>query len=621
MAGYPSAGTKGVAVKEFDVPRIVPADPDANATDLLVARVKATPELALFALPTEDGGWADVSAREFLAQVTALAKGFVAAGIEPGDKIGLMCKTRYEWTLIDFATWFAGAALVPIYETSAPSQILWNLADSGAVAMITETAEHFARFDEIRSDVPAVSRAWKIDLDDLDKLAASGAGVSDDEIERRRSIAKGSDLATLIYTSGTTGKPKGCIITHSNFVELSRNAQKAISEVVNTDSSTLLFITLAHIFARYISVLAVHGGVKVGHQPDTKLLLPSMASFKPTFLLAVPRVFEKVYNSSEQKAESGGRGGIFRKAAAVAIAHSKALDAGRVPLGLKLQFAVFDRLVLSKIREALGGRVKYAVSGSAPLGLRLGHVYRSLGLTILEGYGLTETTAPVSVNLASHFKIGKVGPPLPGNAVRIADDGEIQVKGICVFDGYWNNDAATAATFDGEWFKTGDIGQFDDEGYLEITGRKKELIVTAGGKNVSPATLEDPIRANPIIGQVIVVGDQKPFISALVTLDPEMLPAWLGHHSLDPALSLADAAHNPHVIAEVQRAIDAANTHVSRAESIRKFTILEVDLTEASGHLTPKLSIKRNVILQDFADVIDEMYSGAPKTEGISIAH
>lgn len=608
-------------MKEFDVPRIVPADPEANATDLLVARVKATPDLALFARPTDQGGWVDVSAREFLAQVTALAKGFVAAGIEPGDKIGLMCKTRYEWTLIDFATWFAGAALVPIYETSAPSQILWNLADSGAVAIITETADHFARFDEIRSDVPAVSRAWKIDLDDLDKLAASGTEISDEEIERRRNLAKGSDLATLIYTSGTTGKPKGCIITHSNFVELSRNAQRAISEVVNTDSSTLLFITLAHIFARYISVLAVHGGVKVGHQPDTKLLLPSMASFKPTFLLAVPRVFEKVYNSSEQKAESGGRGGIFRKAAAVAIAHSKALDAGRVPLGLKLQFALFDRLVLSKIREALGGRVKYAVSGSAPLGLRLGHFYRSLGLTILEGYGLTETTAPVSVNLASHFKIGKVGPPLPGNAVRIAEDGEIQVKGICVFDGYWNNEAATKATFDGEWFKTGDIGQIDDEGYLEITGRKKELIVTAGGKNVSPATLEDPIRANPIIGQVIVVGDQKPFIAALVTLDPEMLPAWLGHHSLDPALSLAEAAHNPHVIAEVQRAIDAANTHVSRAESIRKFSILEVDLTEASGHLTPKLSIKRNVILQDFADVIDEMYSGAPKTEGISIAH
>jgi len=620
MGRYLPAGTKGVAVKEFDVPRIVPADPSANATDLLVARVKATPDRALFSLPTADGGWSDLSAKEFLAQVTALAKGFVAEGIEPGDKIGLMCKTRYEWTLIDFAAWFAGAVLVPIYETSAPSQILWNLADSGAVAMITETADHFARFDEIRSDVPAVARAWKIDLDDLGKLAAAGSQVSDDEIERRRNLATGSDLATLIYTSGTTGKPKGCVITHSNFVELTRNAQKAIPEVVNPDSSTLLFITLAHIFARYISVLAVHGGVKVGHQPDTKLLLPSMASFQPTFLLAVPRVFEKVYNSSEQKAESGGRGGIFRKAAAVAIAHSKALDAGKVPLSLALQFALYDRLVLSKIRAALGGRVKYAVSGSAPLGLRLGHFYRSLGLTILEGYGLTETTAPVSVNLASHFKIGKVGPPLPGNTVRIADDGEIQVKGICVFAGYWNNDAATKATFDGEWFKTGDIGQFDDEGYLEITGRKKELIVTAGGKNVSPATLEDPIRANPIIGQVVVVGDQKPFISALVTLDPEMLPAWLKNHSLDPEMSLGEAAKNDHVVAEVQGAVDAANAHVSRAESIRKFAILDVDLTEASGHLTPKLSIKRNVILQDFADVIDGMYSTAPRTEGISIS-
>jgi len=620
MGRYLPAGTKGVAVKEFDVPRIVPADPSANATDLLVARVKATPDRALFSLPTADGGWSDLSAKEFLAQVTALAKGFVAEGIEPGDKIGLMCKTRYEWTLIDFAAWFAGAVLVPIYETSAPSQILWNLADSGAVAMITETADHFARFDEIRSDVPAVARAWKIDLDDLGKLAAAGSQVSDDEIERRRNLATGSDLATLIYTSGTTGKPKGCVITHSNFVELTRNAQKAIPEVVNPDSSTLLFITLAHIFARYISVLAVHGGVKVGHQPDTKLLLPSMASFQPTFLLAVPRVFEKVYNSSEQKAESGGRGGIFRKAAAVAIAHSKALDAGKVPLSLALQFALYDRLVLSKIRAALGGRVKYAVSGSAPLGLRLGHFYRSLGLTILEGYGLTETTAPVSVNLASHFKIGKVGPPLPGNTVRIADDGEIQVKGICVFAGYWNNDAATKATFDGEWFKTGDIGQFDDEGYLEITGRKKELIVTAGGKNVSPATLEDPIRANPIIGQVVVVGDQKPFISALVTLDPEMLPAWLKNHSLDPEMALGEAAKNDHVVAEVQGAVDAANAHVSRAESIRKFAILDVDLTEASGHLTPKLSIKRNVILQDFADVIDGMYSTAPRTEGISIS-
>lgn len=606
-------------MKQFDVPALVEADPNANTTDLLVERVAATPNNALFAIPTADGGWKDVTASEFHGQVVALAKGLVAAGVEPGDKIGLMAKTRYEWTLIDFATWFAGAVLVPIYETSAPSQILWNLTDSGATGIITENADHFARFDEIRADVPAVRNVWQIDLGDLDKLVASGTKVKDEEIERRRKLAKGSDLATLIYTSGSTGKPKGCVITHSNFVELTRNAQRAIPEVVNPESSTLLFITLAHIFARFISVLGVVGGVKVGHQPDTKLLLPSMGSFKPTFLLAVPRVFEKVYNSSEQKAETGGKGKIFRKAADVAIAHSKAVDAGHVPLGLKLQFALFDRLVLSKIRAALGGRVKYAVSGSAPLGLRLGHFYRSLGLTILEGYGLTETTAPVSVNVPSNFKIGKVGPPLPGNSVRIADDGEIQVKGVCVFDGYWKNDKATKETFDGEWFKTGDIGTIDEDGYLEITGRKKEIIVTAGGKNVAPAALEDPIRANPIIGQVIVVGDQKPYISALVTLDEEMLPTWLKNNGLED-MPQNEAAKHPTVLAEVQRAVDAANAKVSRAESIRKFRVLDADLTEASGHLTPKLSIKRHIIVQDFATEIESMYSEQPATEGVSLS-
>lgn len=605
-------------MQEYDVPALVAADPDANATDLLVDRVRATPNLALFALPTASGGWTDVSASEFLAQVVALAKGLVAAGIQPGDKIGLMCKTRYEWTLIDFATWFAGAVLVPVYETSAPSQVQWNLADSGAIAMITETPDHFARFDEVYADLPLIRNAWKINLGDLDKLSASGAEVPDDEIERRRVIAKGSDLATLIYTAGTTGRPKGCMLTHSNFVELARNAAKAIPEVVNTQSKTLLFITTAHIFARFIAVLSIHGGVQVGHQADTKQLLPAMASFRPTFLLAVPRVFEKVYNSSEQKAESSGRGAIFRRAAVVAIAHSKALDAGVVPLGLRLQFAVLDRLVLSKIRAAMGGNVRFAVSGSAPLGLRLGHFYRSLGITILEGYGLTETTAPISVNIPSNFKIGKVGPPLPGVSVRIADDGEIQARGINIFDGYWKNPEETAKVFDGEWFKTGDIGEFDDDGYLSITGRKKEIIVTAGGKNVSPAQLEDPIRANPIIDQVIVVGEQKPFIAALVTLDDEMLPVWLNNNGEDPNMPIEEAARHPKVIAEVQRAIDAANATVSRAESIRKFVILTRELTEASGHLTPKLSIKRNLILADFSPDIERMYQGAPATEGVA---
>ena len=608
-------------MKQIDVPALVKADPEANATDLLVERVKATPDRALFALPTADGGWTDLTAADFQKKVIALAKGFVAAGIQPGDKIGMMCKTRFEWTLIDFAVWYAGAVLVPIYETSAPSQILWNLTDSGAIGIITETAEHFSRFDEIAADVPAVTHTWKIELGDLDKLAKAGVDVTDEEIERRRNLAKGSDLATLIYTSGTTGKPKGCILTHSNFVELSRNAQKAIPEVVNPDSSTLLFITMAHVFARFIAVLGVHGGVKVGHQADTKLLLPSLQSFRPTFLLAVPRVFEKVYNSSEQKAETGGKGKIFRKAAEVAIAHSKAVDAGHVPLGMKLQFAVLDRLVLSKIRAAMGGRVKYAVSGSAPLGLRLGHFYRSLGLTILEGDGLTETTAPISVNLASNFKIGKVGPPLPGVSVRIADDGEIQAKGVDIFAGYWNNKEATDDAFDDGWFRTGDIGVIDEDGFVYITGRKKEIIVTAGGKNVAPAALEDPIRANPIVGQVIVVGDQKPFISALVALDEEMLPTWLKNNGLDESMSVDAAAKNPKVLAEVQKAVDVANATVSRAESIRKFVILDAELTEASGHLTPKLSIKRNVILKDFANEIEGMYNAAPATEGVSLNH
>ncbi|PTL74081.1 long-chain fatty acid--CoA ligase [Rathayibacter caricis DSM 15933] len=606
-------------MEQFDSPAVVAADPQANAADLLLDRVRETPDRVLFALP-EGGGWRDVTAQEFLDQVTALAKGLVAAGIEPGEKIGLICKTRYEWTLIDFAVWFAGAILVPVYETSSPAQVQWNLTDSGAHAVIVETADHFARLDEIRADVPDVRIAWQIGLGDLDKLAARGVDVPDAEIERRRSLATGSDIATIIYTSGSTGRPKGCIIRHSNFVELSRNSAVALTELIHQPgASTLLFITTAHVFARFISVLCVHGGVKVGHQADTKQLLPSLASFKPTFLLAVPRVFEKVYNSAEQKAEAGGKGKIFRRAADVAVAHSIAVEAGSVPLALKLQYLLFDRLVYSKLRAAMGGNVKYAVSGSAPLGDRLGHFFHSLGIKILEGYGLTETTAPASVNRTELFKIGTVGPAMPGASIRIAADGEIQVRGICVFGGYWNNEQATAESFDGEWFRTGDLGSLDEDGYLRVTGRKKEIIVTAGGKNVAPAALEDPIRANPLVSQVVVVGDQRPFIAALVTLDSEMLPTWLGNNGQDPTLSLDDAAVNPAVLAEIQRAVDHANGSVSRAESIRKFVILPTEFTEASGHLTPKMSIKRAVILSDYADTISALYSAAPATEGISL--
>ncbi|AQX80434.1 long-chain fatty acid--CoA ligase [Plantibacter flavus] len=608
-------------MEQFDVPAVVAADPSANATDLLVKRLAAAPDAALFALP-RGSEWVDVTTAEFHAQVVALAKGLVAAGIEPGDKIGLMCKTRYEWTLIDFAVWFAGALLVPIYETSSPSQVQWILSDSGATSVLVETPDQFARFDEVHGDLPDVARVWQIDLGDLDKIAAAGVDVPDEEIERRRNLAVGSDMATLIYTSGSTGRPKGCVLTHSNFVELSRNSAVALKDVVSAPgASTLLFITTAHIFARFIAVLCVHSGVKTGHQPDTKQLLPSLGTFKPTFLLAVPRVFEKVYNSSEQKAEAGGKGKIFRAAAETGIAYSKALESGSVPFGLKVKFRVLDRLVLSKIRTAMGGRVRYAVSGSAPLGPRLGHFFHALGIVILEGYGLTETTAPATVNLAQKSKIGTVGPALPGVSLRIADDGEVEVRGINVFKEYWQNPEATAEAFDDGWFRTGDIGSFDADGFLTITGRKKEIIVTAGGKNVAPAALEDPIRATPVVGQVVVVGDQKPFISALITLDTEMLPSWLANNGQDASMSAAEAARNPAVLAAVQRAIDEANTKVSRAESIRKFVILDDELTEASGHLTPKLSIKRNVILKDFAETIEGMYLGAgsPETQGMSL--
>ncbi|MDR6867791.1 long-chain acyl-CoA synthetase [Microbacterium resistens] len=605
---------------QFEVPAIVPADPQANITDLLVQRVRKTPNLALFSVPSGEG-WRDISASDFEKAVIALAKGFVAAGIQPGEKVGFLARTTYEWSLVDFALFYAGAVMVPIYETSSPSQIQWILEDSGAIAAFVETPEHFARLDEVRGDLPLVREVWQMHLGAIDALTAQGTGVDDEEIERRRTLANAADIATLIYTSGSTGRPKGCVLTHSNFVELSRNSAKALDDVVSIPgASTVLFITTAHVFARFISILNVHAGVRTGHQPDTKQLLPALGSFKPTFLLAVPRVFEKVYNSAEQKAEAGGRGKIFRAAAAAAIEHSRLLEQGeKVPLGLKIKFALYDRLVYSKLRAAMGGNIVYAISGSAPLGARLGHFFHSLGVVILEGYGLTETTAPATVNLADKSKIGTVGPALPGVGVRLADDGEIEVRGINVFKEYWNNPEATADAFDDGWFRTGDIGSFDAEGFLSITGRKKEIIVTAGGKNVSPAALEDPIRANPIVGQVVVVGDQKPFISALVTLDPEMLPAWLANNGLSADMPLAEAATNAAVRAEVQRAIDTANARVSRAESIRKFTILPSEWTEASGHLTPKLSIKRNVILKDFANDIASIYDEPTATTTVPL--
>ncbi|MGV9769863.1 AMP-dependent synthetase/ligase [Microbacterium sp. NPDC003461] len=595
------------------VPAIVPADPEANIADLLAIRAKATPDLALFSVPDGEG-WRDITAREFERQVIGLAKGFVAAGIEPGDKIGFIARTTYEWTLVDFGLFYAGAVMVPVYETSSAAQVQWILSDSGAVALIAEHGEHVARYEEVKDELPLIGRVWRLDEGAIETLTAEGRDVPDAEIERRRSLARGEDLATIIYTSGSTGRPKGCVLTHSNFVELARNSAKAL-ELPLRNASTVLFITTAHVFARFMSILYIHAGVRTGHEPNTKNLVKALGSFKPTLLLAVPRVFEKVYNSAEAKTEAEGKGRIFQAAAATAIEHSRRVQEGeKVGLALRLKFALFDKLVYSKLRALMGGNVEYAVSGSAPLGPRLGYFFRGLGIKILEGYGLTETTAPASVNLPTDIRVGTVGPALPGVDIRIADDGEVQVRGINVFKEYWKNPEATAATFDDGWFRTGDIGSLDEHGYLTITGRKKEIIVTAGGKNVAPAVLEDPIRANPIVGQVVVVGDQRPFISALVTLDPEMLPAWLKTHGESPDLTLEQAAKSPIVRAEVQRQIDEANARVSRAESIRKFTILGTEWTEATGHLTPKLSIKRAEILRDFSAEVEDLYAATGET-------
>jgi long-chain acyl-CoA synthetase len=605
-------------MKSYDIEPLIVSSETENITDLLEVRVSKTPNLPLYSVEESEGRWVDVSARDFHTRVIALAKGLVAAGIQPGQAVAIMSRTRYEWTLIDFAIWYAGAVSVPIYESSAPSQMEWILSDSDSVAVFLENDDHLERFEQIKAGAPLVRKVWKIESDAIEQLIKVGREISDETIEIKRKSAKLRDLATIIYTSGTTGKPKGCELTHRGFVELCKNATLELPQVVAEGASTLLFLPLAHVFARFIEVLCVHGGVKVGHKPDSKTVGPAMVSFRPTFLLAVPRVFEKVYNSAEQRAESAGKGKIFRTAAYAAIAYSKALDTASGPsLIQKMRHKLFDVLVYKKLRAAMGGQVKFAVSGGAPLGARLGHFFRAIGLIVLEGYGLTETTAPAMIGRPDSLKIGKVGRVLPGTGIQIAEDGEIWLRGNNILRGYWRNPTATAAAMEGEWFKTGDIGELDEDGFLSITGRKKELLVTAGGKNVAPAPLEDPLRADPLIGQAVVVGDKRPFVAALISLDAEMLPIWLANNGADKNMTLAQAAKSPIVLAEIQKAIDRVNRHFSRAESIRKFVVIDRELTEESGHLTPSLKIKRDAVLRDFASAITEIYGEAAEAAEI----
>ncbi len=602
-------------MREFSVPPLVVVPPETNITDLVLRQAAKPSNPALFSRLDSAGAWRDISAKDFLADVSALAKGLIASGVGAGDRVGIMSRTRYEWALVDFAIWFAGGVSVPIYETSSPSQVAWNLGDSGAVAAFGEAAHHenIIRQAATSEGLTALQHVWQLEGGGLDAVREAGRSVSDADLEARRSSAGLEDIATIIYTSGTTGRPKGCELTHGNFVELSDNALAILSNVVNENAKTIMFLPLAHVFARFISVLAVAAGATVAHTPDIKNLLSDLQSYKPTFILAVPRVFEKVYNSALTKAEDGGKGKIFHKATETAIAFSKARQAGHVGLPLKIKHTLFDKLVYGKLRAAMGGNVAHAVSGGGPLGERLGHFFQGIGLQILEGYGLTETTAPISVNTPALIKIGSVGQPLPGNAVKIGEDGEILAKGVCVMRGYYKREDLMADTFADGWFRTGDIGNLDDDGFLWITGRKKEIIVTASGKNVVPALLEDQIRADALVSQVLVVGDNRPFIGALVTLDQEALPGWLQRHGLPATTTLGEAVENPVVKAAVQDLITQANSTVSQAEAIKSFRIVATDFTEASGHLTPSMKVKRAQVMKDFETVIEEMY-GAPRS-------
>jgi long-chain acyl-CoA synthetase len=601
-------------VRESSVPQMVELSDTANLTDAPFERAAEHPDQVVFRRKDDDS-WRPVTAAAFHDEVVGLAKGLVAAGIGPGDRVALMSRTRYEWTLIDYAIWAAGAVTVPIYETSSAEQIEWIVSDSGAKAAFVENEGHRATVESVRANLSGLADVWCVEGGDLDGLTERGGATGDDVIGERRAALRPADLATIIYTSGTTGRPKGCELTHANFLETARNADVgALREILSpeeiSEGSTLLFLPLAHVFARFIQVLCAETGVTLGHTPDIANVVPDLTTFQPTFLLAVPRVFEKVYNGAEQKAIADGKGKIFHLAADTAIAYSRALDAGGAGLPLRLRHGLFDKLVYGKLRAAVGGRVTHAVAGGSALGERLGHFFRGVGITIIEGYGLTETTAPATVNRPNALRIGTVGTPLPGVSVRIADDGEVLIKGVNVLRGYWHNEGATKEALEDGWFRTGDLGALDADGYLSITGRKKEILVTAAGKNVAPAPLEDRLRASALISQCIVVGDGKPFIGALITLDPEAIGPWAKANGKPEDMTVAQAREDADVVAAIDAAVADANASVSRAEAIKKYRILDGDFTEASGHLTPSLKVKRNIVMKDFAAEIDALYSG-----------
>ena len=564
------------------------------------------PGRPLYLLRTESG-WRDLTAAQFLDQVRATARGLLARGISPGDPVGVFAPTCYEWTVLDFALWTVGAFAVPIYETSSCEQVEWIVTDSGMTAVIAMTDRLAARAAEARPEHPPV---WVIENGLLAALAQEGATVPDAQLDAHTAAVRPEDAATIVYTSGTTGRPKGCVITHANMMFIVRTLVATTQPIVTQPGArTVLFLPMAHVFGRGAHVYCAEGGMQVAHCPDPKLLVGDMATVRPTFLVGVPRIFEKIYDASQQKAHDAGRGAVFARAAAVAIEYARADVAGKPSLWLRLQHRVFDRLVYRKLREAMGGHLRFAITGGASLGERLGHFYAGIGLTVMEGYGMTESTASGAYNRAGLGRIGTVGQPMPGTAIRIGDDGEIWLRGPHVMAGYHNQPEATAELIDAEgWLHTGDLGRLDDDGFLVITGRTKDLIVTAGGKNVAPAVLEDRIMANPLVSHAVVVGEGRPFVAALITLDPQALEAWARRHKR-AGTTLAELSDDPQLRAEVQAAVDDANAAVSRAESIRAWRLLDAEFSEESGHVTPSLKLRRAAVTDEYAGEIERIYS------------
>jgi len=593
-------------MKTYTSPGGVTVPPSVNAVQQLMVRADNQPDYPALMYRNGDE-FTTVTTKEFWETVVNLAAGLIAAGISKGDRVALHCGTRIEFTYFDYAIWAAGAAVTTIYETSSPEQIKWILNDSGSKALVSENAATLAAYDEVSKDIPECRGVFVIEDGAVAALIAMATDETRAEARHRIADISHDDLATLVYTSGTTGMPKGCILTHKNFVWEVVNLQGSLSELLSEGNKTLMFLPLAHIFARAVQSASVSFGVTIAYSSAMVNLLEELAMVKPTWVFSVPRVFEKIYNGAKAKADAGGQGGIFDKATDTAIAYSQGIERGKVTVGTKIAHTAFDKIVYTKIRALFGGDCTYAISGGAPLGARLGHFFRGVGVVALEGYGLTETTAGATVNRPDAVRVGTVGLPVQGGSIRIADDGEVLIKGGHVFSGYWNNDKATSEAFVDDWFRSGDIGVLDNEGFLSITGRKKEIIVTATGKNVAPAVLEDRMRSHSLVSQVMVIGDAEPFIAALVTVDEDALPLWAEKQGKE-GLSTEELHNDGDLVAEIQKAVDDANKAVSHAEAIKTFRILPADLSIGGGELTPTLKVKRSVVASKYAGLIEEIY-------------